>query len=50
MSPLMEAEERESRPSKRRPSANDGGDQEQPTPRNRGRDGVMEGLKGMFGF
>jgi len=49
-SPLMEMEKREKKPSKRRPVSDDGDEQEQPPARNRGREGAMEGLKGLFGF
>ena len=48
-SPLMEAEEKGSRPSKKRPASDDGDEQEQ-QPAEKKKGGMMDGMRGMFGF
>jgi hypothetical protein len=43
-------EKSERKPSKHRQASDDRVEQEQPPSKNKGRDGMMEGLKGVFGF
>lgn len=51
MSPLVEGEEGARKPSKRRPAAEDDNEKQEQVPAGRkGQPGMMDGLKGMFGF
>ena len=49
-SPLMEAEEKGSRSTKKRPAADNGDEQEQQPAEKKKGGGMMDGMRGMFGF